>query len=316
MTASPALVAFLGAGTIAVFVVGLWFPWYVRNRELRRRLSSQFAPNAAMTIDLGGRRRQRGIRRPRSGAAQVLFQALDTRLERASVDLSASEVVAAMGILAAAGALSGGILLGPLGIVLGAAALASLPLVWLSFRHRSRQSAFREQLPDTIGLLASTVRAGHSLLQGLEQVARESLEPTRSAMEQTVREIGLGASQEDALERLVGRFPSDDLVLIVSSINIHHQVGGSLAAVLDTIADTLRERVRIAGDIRALTSQQRFSAYVLALLPVFVAAALFFISRDYIQLLFQGALRIAAAAAAVMVVAGFFLMQRMASIDV
>jgi tight adherence protein B len=205
------------------------------------------------------------------------------------------------------------------GIIGGAGGLlvgVALPLFWVDLRFRRRQRAFRVQLPETIALLASTVRAGHSLLQGLEQVAREATEPTRGAIEQVVREIGLGASQDEALERLSGRFPSEDLDLIIASINVQHQVGGSLGQSLDDMSATLRERQRIDGDIRALTAQQRYSAYVLAALPLFVSVALFMISRDYFSLLFEGLLRIAAIAAVLMVVVGFLIMRRIASIDV
>jgi tight adherence protein B len=160
------------------------------------------------------------------------------------------------------------------------------------------------------------VRAGHSLLQGFEQVAHESVEPTRSAMQQVVREMGLGASQDEALDRMAERFPSEDLDLIVTAINVQHQVGGSLSEILDDMAVTLRERARIEGDIRALTAQQRYSAYILALLPVFVAIALYFISRDYISLLLEGKLRFAAVGAALMIVVGFLTMRKMATIDV
>jgi tight adherence protein B len=128
--------------------------------------------------------------------------------------------------------------------------------------------------------------------------------------------MGLGASQDEALDRMAERFPSEDLDLIVTAINVQHQVGGSLSEILDDMAVTLRERARIEGDIRALTAQQRYSAYVLALLPVFVAIALFFISNDYISQLLVGKLRFAAIGAALMVILGFLTMRKMASIDV
>jgi tight adherence protein B len=179
-----------------------------------------------------------------------------------------------------------------------------------------RQARFRAQLPDTIAMLASSVRAGHGLPQALEQVATDSPDPTRTALQQAVREIGLGASQEEALARLSARFPSEDLDLVTSAMDVQHQVGGSLSKVLDDIAATMRERVRIDGDIRALTAQQRYSAYVLALLPVFVAIGLFAVSRDYAELLLRGVLRYAVAAAALMVVIGFFLMRKIATVDV
>ncbi|HTH70359.1 MAG TPA: type II secretion system F family protein [Candidatus Saccharimonadales bacterium] len=318
MTPTPMLVAALGASAMLVVVVGLWFPAFIRSRALRRRLSGALADGtSAIAADVGGSRRRRdALRRIRRDGGNRWLTALEDRIDNAALDLTAGEVVAAMGLLAIVGAFVGVVLGGFVGALLGVLVGGWIPLFWLQRRRARRQRQFADQLPDTVSLLASTVRAGHSLLQGLEQVARESAEPTRSAFETVVREIGLGASQNEAIDRLGQRFPSDDVSLIVASVNVHQQIGGSLAHVLDDISATLRERVRIEGDIRALTAQQRYSAYVLALLPVAVAAALFLISRDYITLLFEGSLRIAAVAAGVLIVIGFFTMRRMATIDV
>lgn len=312
---SSGLIAVLGTSAVLVLLVGLWYPAYLRTRILRRRLGLLVGIAGGGAVDLGGRRRSRGVRRP-VAESRPLLHGLEERLERAALDITAGEVVGAMAVLAAASALIAGVLWGPMVAAAGFLFGAVLPLLWINLRHARRQRAFLAQLPDTIALLASTVRAGHSLLQGFEQVAHESIEPTRSAIEQVVREIGVGASQNEAIERLAARFPSEDLDLIVASINVQHEVGGSLAQSLDDMAGTLRERQRIDGDIKALTAQQRYSAYVLALLPVCVAAALFFISRDYIILLFEGTLRFAAIAAGLMVVLGFMLMRRLASVDV
>jgi tight adherence protein B len=318
MTPTPMLVGILGASAMLVVLMGLWFPAFVRTRSLRRRLSSALADgSSAIASDVAGSRRRRGaLRRIRRDGRNRWVAALEDRIERAALDLTAGEVIAAMGLLALAAAFVGWLIGGPvIGLMAGVVG-GALPLLWLQRRHGGRQRRFIDQLPDTVSLLASTVRAGHSLLQGLEQVAKESLEPTRAAFETVVREIGLGASQDEAIDRLGQRFKSDDMSLIVASINVHQQIGGSLAHILDDISGTLRERVRIEGDIRALTAQQRYSAYVLALLPVAVAAALFLISRDYIQLLFEGSLRYAAAAAGLLIVMGFLTMRKMASIDV
>jgi tight adherence protein B len=312
---SAGLIAVLGTMAVLVLLVGIWYPAYLRTRILRRRLGLLVGVGGTGAIDLGGRRRARGLRRP-TGEGRHLLRGLEDRLERAALDLTAGEVVGAMAVLAAAAGFVSYVLWGQLPAVAGLIFGASLPLMWISLRHRRRQRAFLAQLPDTIALLASTVRAGHSLLQGFEQVAHESVEPTRSAIEQVVREIGVGASQSEAIERLAARFPSEDLDLIVASINVQYEVGGSLAQSLDDMAGTLRERQRIDGDIKALTAQQRYSAYVLAALPVCVAVALFFISNDYISLLFEGTLRYAALAAGLMIFFGFILMRRIASIDV
>ena len=316
ITSSPALVVFLGVSTVIMLLLGLWIPAFARSRDLRRRVGALVGLSGGLAIDLGGRRRARGLRRVRRDGGNRVVQALEARLERASLDLTAGEVLAAMGVLAAAAAFVTAVIAGPLWALVAAPVAATLPLLYVRFRHGRRQRAFNDQLADSVSLLASTVRAGHSLLQGFEQVARESTEPTRSAMEQVVREMGLGASQDEALERLSSRFPSQDLDLIITAINVQHQVGGSLSQVLDEMTDTLRERERIEGDISALTAQQRISAYILALLPVFVAIALFFISRDYLTLLFEGRLRFAAGAAALMVITGFLIMRRIAKINV
>ena len=313
---SAGLIAVLGMSAVLVLLVGIWYPAYTRTRVLRRRLGLLADASGASAVDMGGRRRTRGVRRPSIEGRSELLRALEERLERAALDLTVGEVVGAMAVLAATFALIGGVIWGPVAAAAGLLAGCALPLLWINWRHARRQRAFRALLPDTIALLASTVRAGHSLLQGFEQVAHESVEPVRGAIEQVVREIGVGASQSEAIERLAKRFPSEDLDLIVASINVQHEVGGSLAQSLDDMAETLRERQRIEGDIRALTAQQRYSAYVLALLPIFVTVALFFISNDYIVLLFEGMLRIAAVAAALMVFLGFILMRRIASVDV
>ncbi|MBU6424111.1 MAG: type II secretion system F family protein [Chloroflexota bacterium] len=190
-------------------------------------------------------------------------------------------------------------------------------LASLSPWERRRRSRFREQLADSLSLLASSVRAGHTLVQAFEQLAREAPAPTGAAFAAVVREIGLGAAHDDALHRLARRFPSEEVDLFVTAVNVQDQVGGSLAKVLDSIAYTLRERARIEGDIRALTAQQRYSAYVLALLPVAVAAMLTLVGPDYMAPLYEpGALRIVLVLAGLLILVGFLIMRRIAAIDV
>jgi tight adherence protein B len=316
ITPTPGLVVVLGVSAVLTLLLGLWIPAYVRSRDLRRRVGALAAVATGHAVDLGGRRRSRGLRSVQPYGRNPLLHFFEVRLDRAALDLTAGEVLAATVILAVSAGFVAAVLWGPLAALVAAPLAATLPFLYIRFRHGRRQAAFRDQLADSVSLLASTVRAGHSLLQGFEQVAHESIEPTRSAMQQVVREMGLGASQDEALDRMTERFPSEDLDLIVTSINVQHQVGGSLSEILDEMATTLRERARIEGDISALTAQQRYSAYILAMLPVFVAVALFFISRDYVSLLLEGKLRFAAVGAAVMIIVGFLSMRKIASIDV
>jgi tight adherence protein B len=161
------------------------------------------------------------------------------------------------------------------------------PRYYLRYRQRRRVKQFGEQLPDTITLLANSLRAGSSFLQGLELVTREGRPPISEEFERVVREMSLGVALQPALNNLVRRVASEDLELMVTAINIQSQVGGNLATVLDSIAFTIRERIRIVGEINTLTAMQRYSGYVITLLPVGLGAILFVISPDYIGRMFQ-----------------------------
>ncbi len=156
-----------------------------------------------------------------------------------------------------------------------------LPRFYLGRRQKGRLKAFNDQLPDTITLLANSLRAGSSFLQGMELVTREARPPISEEFSRVVREMSLGLGLQPALGNLVRRVASEDLELMVTAINIQSQVGGNLATVLDAIAFTIRERVRIQGEIQTLTAMQRYSGYVIVLLPVGLAALLFVISPTY-----------------------------------
>jgi len=164
---------------------------------------------------------------------------------------------------------------------------AYFPRWYIGFRQRKRLAAFSTQLPNTITLLANSLRAGSSFLQGIELVTREAQPPISEEFERVVREMSLGVALQPALNNLVRRVKSEDLELMVTAINIQSQVGGNLATVLDSIAFTIRERVRIIGEIKVLTSMQRYSGYVITLLPVGLAGILFLISPSYITALFR-----------------------------
>jgi tight adherence protein B len=164
---------------------------------------------------------------------------------------------------------------------------AYFPRWYIGYRQRKRLAQFSEQLPNTITLLANSLRAGSSFLQGVELVTREAQPPISEEFERVVREMSLGVALQPALANLVRRVKSEDLELMVTAINIQSQVGGNLAPVLDSIAFTIRERIRIIGEIRVLTSMQRYSGYVITLLPIGLAGILFLISPSYIIALFR-----------------------------
>ena len=174
----------------------------------------------------------------------------------------------------------------PIMLLIGALIGFWLPRFWLNRRKGGRLNAFNKQLPDTITLIANALRAGSSFLQAIELVVRESRPPISTEFSRVIREVNLGLPFEQALENMVRRVRSDDLELMATAISIQYQVGGNLAEILDSIAYTIRERVRIKGEIRTLTAQQRLSGYVVAGLPIGLAAFLFVAAPGFMAPMF------------------------------
>ena len=175
----------------------------------------------------------------------------------------------------------------PLMLLLGVIIGFFVPRLWLGRRKSSRLNAFNKMLPDTITLIANALRAGSSFLQAIELVVRESRPPITTEFGRVIREVNLGLPFDTALENMVRRVHSDDFELMATAIAIQHQVGGNLAEILDSIAFTIRERVRIKGEIRTLTAQQRLSGYVVAGLPIGLAAILFVIAPTFFAPMFD-----------------------------
>jgi tight adherence protein B len=174
----------------------------------------------------------------------------------------------------------------PLVLLIGVLIGFFLPRFWLGRRKGGRLNAFNKQLPDTITLIANALRAGSSFLQAIELVVRESRPPVSTEFGRVIREVNLGLPFDQALENMVRRVRSDDLELMATAISIQHQVGGNLAEILDSIAYTIRERVRIKGEIRTLTAQQRLSGYVVGFLPIALAGFLFVAAPGFMEPMF------------------------------
>ena len=177
----------------------------------------------------------------------------------------------------------------PIMLLVGAVIGFFLPRWYVRRRQGKRLNQFNKQLPDTITLIANALRAGSSFLQAIELVVREARPPISLEFGRVIREVNLGLPFEQALENLVRRVKSDDLELMVTAINIQYQVGGNLAEILDSIAFTIRERVRIKGEIRTLTAQQRMSGYVVAFLPIGLVIFLFIIAPSFMEPMFDPA---------------------------
>ncbi|HHN93174.1 MAG TPA: secretion system protein, partial [Anaerolineae bacterium] len=229
-----------------------------------------------------------GERQRRSPLGDALNRALEqrgmganlrTQLARADLKITVGEFMAATVILVIA---AGGLMYIVKRDVIAAvgAALAGFfaPRFYLKFRYNRRLKAFNDMLGDTINLMVNGIRAGYSILQAMEAVSREMGPPISTEFARVVQEVQLGISLEDAMDNMLRRVPSDDLDMLITAINVQREVGGNLAEVLDTISFTIRERVRIKGEIKALTAQSRVSGYMVAMVPVVLAVIIYLIN--------------------------------------
>ena len=212
----------------------------------------------------------------------------------------------------------------PIVLIVGLVMGYWLPNFWLGRRKSSRLKAFNSGLADTIMLLGNSLRAGSSFLQSVELIVREARPPISTEFARVIREVNLGLPLDDALANLGRRMKSDDLDLMITAIAIQHQVGGNLAEILDTISFTIRERVRIKGEIKTLTAQQRMSGYVVGFLPVALVLLLSVIAPTFMapmlqkppELLGQPAGLFILGIGAFMMLIGFVLIRRIVDIEV
>ncbi len=208
--------------------------------------------------------------------------------------------------------------------VIGAVTGFFLPRFYVKRQQAVRLTKFNDQLGDMLNLMVNGLRAGYSTMQAMEAVSRELPAPICDEFHRVVQEMQIGITMERALDNLLRRIPSDDLDFVVTAINVQREVGGNLSEILDTISFTIRERVRIKGEIRVMTAQVRTSGTVLSLIPVFLAVALWFVSPEYIGSFFddnpvlpQPLCGIVAVATIIgMIVAGYFVMMKIADIEV
>jgi tight adherence protein B len=290
-TAAGTLLLSLGVGFV-VLMAGTFVLASVEGGRLRRRL----APHLG---DTQRRRRNEDERRLSFlagifGATEEVFSgqrawiALARLLERADVPLRTVEFVYVMAGGAIAGFMLFGLLLGStfmafLGLLAGAAA----PVGWLALKAKRRIKAFEEQLPDFLVALASTLKAGHSFRVALKTVADEGKPPTSKELNRVLTEARLGRPMEAALGEMAQRVGSKNFEFVITSVTIQRQVGGSLAGLIDMVADTVRQRQQFARKIRGLTAMGRASAYVLMGLPFFVAFMITLINPGYMDPLYH-----------------------------
>jgi Flp pilus assembly protein TadB len=207
----------------------------------------------------------------------------------------------------------------PKGLVSGiglAVIVYFIPDLMLKRSISQRRLNFGNQLVDVLILITGAVRAGYSLPQAIEVVSKEMKAPVSEEFRRVRHEIGLGLSLSQALNNLVARMENDDLYLVVTAININTQVGGNIVTMLEAVTSTIRDRIRLFAEVRALTAQQRFGSYLLTFLPIAMAAAMFFINPVYMMRLFEPQILCIPIGAVFMVIFGNIMVRRLGKIEV
>ncbi|MBZ0275898.1 MAG: type II secretion system F family protein [Anaerolineae bacterium] len=229
----------------------------------------------------------------RAIAKRPFAQKWRQQLARADIKLTVAEY-AALHVVSTAGFFAAGYFVlfrGDLimSIVAGFLGLF-FPRIYVSRATSKRLINFEQQLPDTLGLWVNALRSGFSVLQAMEAISRDAPEPTSTEFRRVVTEVQLGIDPEDALGHMLERVDSEDLDLVVTAVNIQREVGGNLAEVLDTISHTIRERIKLKGEIRVLTSQGRYTGYLISFLPIAVALFLSVMQPNFMTPMFENRL--------------------------
>jgi len=192
-----------------------------------------------------------------------------------------------------------------------------LPGIYVKYRVNRRLKAFNGQLGDTLTLLSNALKAGYSFAQAIDTVAKNAVPPISEEFGRAVREMNLGGSPDEALSNITKRIASADFDLVATAYSIHRTVGGNLAEILDNIAYTIRERVRIKGEIQTLTAQAKASGTIITALPILLAAFMFFVTPTYFQPMFGSFIGwILLAIGAFMIFIGNLIIRRIVAIEV
>lgn len=292
------LLVFAGSTYVAWGLVRAWEGWQgarvARRLEAVHRHSRQrglrLAPMLVMEEAQPGPREGRSWRRQLVEQAEARLRGarwldgVQRKLNRARLRWRAVEFLALQAAAGVAGGLVGLALGGRWWLaVAGSVAGMLAPDAYVARRYRQRLQAFDAQLPDALTLMANALKSGYSFLQAADVVARDMPAPIAEEFGWLVKETRVNIPLEDALANLLDRVPSPDLDLVVTAVLIQKQVGGNLAGVLERTAETIRERVRLQGQIRTLTAQGRLSGWIVGSLPVALLVLLSAMNPAYLQ---------------------------------
>lgn len=316
------IIVALVAGSAGLLGFGLLIIFLRKDQNIDSRLGAyvnerEVEAGSKSLAETGFVQRAVAVTSKMAGPSGLLLK-VEALLEQANLPLRAPEAlffycagVLMIGLLALIGAPSLAV-----GLI-AVAVIAFAPIAVVKHLRNKRLKAFEAQLPDMLNLLSGSLRAGYSFLQGMEAVAEETIEPTARELKRVLAEARLGRPMEEALEDTAARMKSRDFEWAVLAIRIQREVGGNLAELLSTVADTMVHRGRLRGEIKALTAEGRISALVMGLLPVALGGALFVMNPKYIGTLFSESMGLLMlAGAAVMAAAGLVWLKKIIKIEV
>jgi tight adherence protein B len=308
----------LGAAFVATFLLAVLLLSTGRKGQQRRSVAALMGRGKKQAAETSWIPTGMAEAGDRLATASGFSGRLEAMLEQAELPMKAGEFAALIVLCAIAGGVLGAILLANIIFALLFAAVASvIPYAWLVRARKNRQKKMAEQLPDVLSILASSLRAGHSFLQALDQVAGEIKDPSAGEFNRVVAEIRLGRSIDDAMVEMADRVGSEDMRWAVMAVNIQRQVGGNLAEVLDIVANTVRERAYVQRQVRVLSAEGRLSIAILSALPFGIFIYLALMNPEYVNPLFTTMLgRILLLVGGALMATGIFVMTRIVRIDV
>ena len=253
------------------------------DERLEQFVTSSDVVDIADEIEVGSGRDDFADKMDSALSGRGFFAPTKDRISKADVKLRVSEYIVFIFVSAFAVGLAGYLMMHRelWAAIVGAVIGFQIPKMYLNSTAKKRINNFDSQLSDTLNLWVNSLRSGYSVLQGMEAIATELPPPVSREFERVVQEVRLGLGMEEALNNMYNRVPSEDLDLVITAVNIQREVGGNLAEILDTISYTIRERVRIKGEVRTMTAQGRISGWVVGLLPLALAGLLYMINRPY-----------------------------------
>ena len=246
------------------------------------------------------------------------LQAIQQKLNQAAILMRAEELIGFSFMSAAVVFLFFFLLLNQLFLALPLGVLAYfVPGVLVSWKKKKRMQALTDQLPEALDIIASGLRAGFSFPQAMAVVSREMASPIKDEFYRVIWENRMGKTLEEALHNMGERTDSDDLDLFITALLIQKQVGGNLAEVLNNISHTIRERVRIQGEINTLTAQGKMSAIIIILLPIALAGILTIINTEYMMEFFQDIIgQVLLVASIISMIIGTVIIRKIIDIDI